>query len=282
MREINPMLDSFPYKCPAVHWICPMCFIAQSVHMPSIKGQSGCLTDPFVRTEIIRIKSSQRNQTLRVGFESYFSLSLERQRSAGEMECRCGQAYTGASVFDRQQKFCKCTACSDGLAKKRFWWHAPTELEIKRSGPTIVIGSVLMHLWISHARLPSITKKKYSKGRRMKGNISNTPPLSLSLSLFSLLSSLSNLLRWPGSASQRYPRRLSVHVRWHCHVYMWTRDSHERQPCISLSCRRAMVCSTSSMYRWGVYSLTKFKLLGNVVSAITAVVDLEESWLCHW
>ena len=34
-------------------------------------------------------ESSQRSETLRVSSESFFSLSLERQRSAGEMTRRC-------------------------------------------------------------------------------------------------------------------------------------------------------------------------------------------------
>ena len=48
-------------------------------------------------------------------FESFFSLSLERERSAGETAHRC--THTGASVFDRRQKFCDSAARLDGLAK---------------------------------------------------------------------------------------------------------------------------------------------------------------------
>ena len=47
--------------------------------------------------------------------ESFFSLSLERERSAGETAHQC--RYTGASVFERRQKFCESAACLDGLVK---------------------------------------------------------------------------------------------------------------------------------------------------------------------
>ena len=50
-------------------------------------------------------------------FKSFFSLSLERQRSAGEKAHRC--TYTGASVFDRRQKFCEPAARLDGLVNLR-------------------------------------------------------------------------------------------------------------------------------------------------------------------
>ena len=48
-------------------------------------------------------------------FESFLSLSLERERSAGETAHRW--THTGASVFDRRQKFCDSAARLDGLAK---------------------------------------------------------------------------------------------------------------------------------------------------------------------
>ena len=41
-----------------------------------------------LRSEFIHVKSSQGSQTLRVNSESFFSLLLERQRSAGEMDLR--------------------------------------------------------------------------------------------------------------------------------------------------------------------------------------------------
>ena len=48
-------------------------------------------------------QSSERSYTLPVGLKSFFSLLLQRQRSAGKMASRC--TYTGASVFDRRQMF---------------------------------------------------------------------------------------------------------------------------------------------------------------------------------
>ena len=48
-------------------------------------------------------------------FESFFSLSLERERIAAETAHGC--RYTGASVFGRRQKFCESAARLDGLAE---------------------------------------------------------------------------------------------------------------------------------------------------------------------
>ena len=48
-------------------------------------------------------ESSERSETLRVGSERFFSLSLERQRSAGEMASF--GTYSPPFVLDRQQKF---------------------------------------------------------------------------------------------------------------------------------------------------------------------------------
>ena len=75
-------------------------------------------------------------------FESFFSLSLERERSVGETAHRC--RHTGASVFDRRQKFCDSTARLDGLAKLS--WRSnglegQIEPEIKRCGPTRVCAA---------------------------------------------------------------------------------------------------------------------------------------------
>ena len=50
-------------------------------------------------------------------FGSFFSLSLECQRSAGKTARR--YTYTGASVFDRRQKFCESAARLDGLVNPR-------------------------------------------------------------------------------------------------------------------------------------------------------------------
>ena len=66
-------------------------------------------------------------------FESFFSLSLERERSAGEMAHRC--THTGASVFDRRQKFCDSASRLAGLAKlssRSNGLEGQTESEIKR------------------------------------------------------------------------------------------------------------------------------------------------------
>ena len=60
------------------------------------------------------------------------------------MAHRC--RYTGASVFDRRQKFCKCTARLDELVKLSLRSNeveGQIEPEIKRCGPTRI--RVLMH-----------------------------------------------------------------------------------------------------------------------------------------
>ena len=70
-------------------------------------------------------------------FESFFSLSLERERSAGETAHWC--THTGVSMFDRRQKFCDSAARLDGLAKlssRSNELEGQTEPEIKRCGPT--------------------------------------------------------------------------------------------------------------------------------------------------
>ena len=84
-------------------------------------------------------------------FESFFSLSLERERIAGETAHRC--RYTGASMFDRRQKVCESTARLDSLAKlssRSDGVEGQIEPEIKRCGLTGI--RVLMHKCISHMR----------------------------------------------------------------------------------------------------------------------------------
>ena len=110
-----------------------------------------------VRSEIVdtdRAESSERRLVGAAGrFKSFFSLSLERERSAGETAHRC--RYTGTSVFDRRQKFCESAARLDGLAKlssRSNGVEGQIEPELKCCGPTMV--RVLMHKCISHM-LPS-------------------------------------------------------------------------------------------------------------------------------
>ena len=72
-------------------------------------------------------------------FESFFFLSLERERSEGDTVHRC--RHMGASVFDRRQKFCDSATRLDGVAKLS--WRSnglegQIEPEIKRCGPTRV------------------------------------------------------------------------------------------------------------------------------------------------
>ena len=56
-----------------------------------------------ISCEFDHTESSERSETLRVGSERFFSLSLERQRSAGEMASF--GAHSPPFVLDRQQKF---------------------------------------------------------------------------------------------------------------------------------------------------------------------------------
>ena len=97
-----------------------------------------------VRSEIVESRSRRKfckNLYLYAAsrFESFFSLSLERQRDAGKTARRC--TYTGASVFDRRQKFCESTARLDGLVnlrKRSNGVEGQIKPEIKRCGPTRV------------------------------------------------------------------------------------------------------------------------------------------------
>ena len=56
-----------------------------------------------ISCEIDHTESSERSEAVRVGSERFFSLSLERQRSACEM-ASFGR-YAPPSVLDRKQKF---------------------------------------------------------------------------------------------------------------------------------------------------------------------------------
>ena len=86
---------------------------------------------------------------LRVDSESFFSLLLECQWSAGEMARLC--TYTGAFVFDRRQHFSESAARLDGLANLWFG-NRTTEPEIKRRGPTRVCADACMYTKL-HATL---------------------------------------------------------------------------------------------------------------------------------
>ena len=84
-------------------------------------------------------ESSEKKLDAASRFESFFSLSLEGERSAGETAHRC--THTGASVFARRQKFCDSAARLDGLAKlssRSNGLEGQIEPEIKRCGPTRV------------------------------------------------------------------------------------------------------------------------------------------------
>ena len=101
---------------------------SRSVDVASIKDRSG-----YYNRSVRDLRSTGRKFCKKLDaaswFESFFSLSLERQRSAGEMAQRW--TYTGASVFDRCQKFCESAARLDGLANLRFG-NRTTQPEIKR------------------------------------------------------------------------------------------------------------------------------------------------------
>ena len=62
-------------------------------------------------------------------FERFFSLSLERERSAGEMVRRC--RYAAPSVLDRHQKFCESAARLDGYVE--FKWRPNGERATDRA-----------------------------------------------------------------------------------------------------------------------------------------------------
>ena len=98
--------------------------VMPSIHVPLIKDQSGRSVADSSRAE-----SSARSETLRVGSESFFSLSLEHQRSAGEMARRC--RYAPPSVLDRHQKFCKSAARLDGYVE--FKWRSNGERATDRA-----------------------------------------------------------------------------------------------------------------------------------------------------
>ena len=57
----------------------------------------------------------KRNKTVPVSSKSFFSLSLELQRSANEKAGWC--RYRRSSVFDRRQKFGESVARADGVVE---------------------------------------------------------------------------------------------------------------------------------------------------------------------
>ena len=74
---------------------------ARHAGVPSIKDQWA--SEREISCEFDHTESSERSETVRVGSERFFSLSLERQRSAGEMASF--GTYSPPFVLDRQQKF---------------------------------------------------------------------------------------------------------------------------------------------------------------------------------
>ena len=74
---------------------------ARHAGVPSIKDQWA--SEREISCEFDHTESSERSETLRVGSERFFSLSLERQRSAGEMASF--GTYSPPFALDRQQKF---------------------------------------------------------------------------------------------------------------------------------------------------------------------------------
>ena len=103
-----------------VYWMCFTVSLCQcghdveSVHVPSIKDQShqsGYLTD-----RLCDIRSSHWKLLKKLDAasrsESFFSLSLERQQSAGKIAQRC--THTGAYVFYRRQKFASLQLVRNG------------------------------------------------------------------------------------------------------------------------------------------------------------------------
>ena len=84
-------------------------------------------------------------------FERFFSLSLESERSGGETANRC--RYTGASVFDRRQKFCESAARLDGLPKLSLCSNGVEgQIEPENKAPWTHYGPVMIHKCISHVR----------------------------------------------------------------------------------------------------------------------------------
>ena len=82
---------------------------ARHAGVPSIKDQWA--SEREISCEFDHTESSERSETVRVGSERFFSLSLERQRSAGEMASF--GTYSPPFVLDRQQKFWKSAARLD-------------------------------------------------------------------------------------------------------------------------------------------------------------------------
>ena len=96
--------------CTCVRLLPPFfhCPLFASGHV--MQGMQVCLRSKIswasereISCEIDHTESSERSETVRVGSERFFSLSLERQRSAGEM-ASFGR-YAPPSVLDRKQKF---------------------------------------------------------------------------------------------------------------------------------------------------------------------------------
>ena len=81
--------------------VCIRSHHARHAGVPSIKDQWA--SEREISCEFDHTESSERSETVRVGSERFFSLSLERQRSAGEMASF--GTYSPPFVLDRQQKF---------------------------------------------------------------------------------------------------------------------------------------------------------------------------------
>ena len=103
---------------------------------PTIKDRPKDQSDQSVyRTDPLEIwdRPAERSEFKKLDaagrFESFFSLSLERERSAGEMARRC--RYAAPSVLDRHQKFCESAARLGGYVE--FKWRSNGERATDRA-----------------------------------------------------------------------------------------------------------------------------------------------------
>ena len=145
----------------APHFHCPL---FASGHV--MQGMQVCLRSKIswasereISCEIDHTESSERSETVRVGSERFFSLSLERQRSAGEMASFGRYAPPSSHV-----EACSCTLYCDMHVHVRAL--APTILPLlETSGDFFNIRKTLFPLLFLFLQL---------KRKRMRGELSRS------------------------------------------------------------------------------------------------------------
>ena len=156
LRHVHCPGDCVHLPVASVHFV-------RSVHVRVFDQRSVGISDRSVVSQCRNFSKKQLDAAS--CSESFLSLSLERQRSAGKIAHPC--AYTGASVFDRYQKFCKSAAHLDGLVNLR--WRGDgdgkTEPDMERCGSSRVRADTFVH----QSRETLVKNKQYNLLRTSSG-----------------------------------------------------------------------------------------------------------------